>query len=221
MIPPHHNSHFVAAMELVLDVYKRPYNKARPVVCMDESPKQLISETRKSIPMSPGFEKKCDYEYARCGICNVFMVNEPLAGKRHVKLTDRKTKNDWAILVREIADDLYPDAEIITLVMDNLNTHTAAALYETFEPAEAKRIWDRFEFIYTPKHGSWLNMAEIELNVLTKQCLNRRIDNRNIIESEVKAWQNQRNNRDAKINWQFTTADARIKLHRLYPSIDA
>ena len=208
-------------MELVLDVYKRPYNEARPVVCMDESPKQLISETRQSIPMSPGFEKKCDYEYARCGICNVFMVNEPLAGKRHVKLTDRKTKIDWAILVREIADDLYPDAEIITLVMDNLNTHTAAALYETFEPAEAKRIWDRFEFIYTPKHGSWLNMAEIELNVLTKQCLNRRIDNRDEIESEVKAWQNNRNIKDAKINWQFTTKDARIKLHRLYPSIDA
>lgn len=208
-------------MELVLDVYKRPYNKARPVVCMDESPKQLISETRQSIPMSPGFEKKCDYEYARCGICNVFMVNEPLAGKRYVRVTDQKTKKDWANLVREIADDLYPDAEIITLVMDNLNTHTAAALYETFEPAEAKRIWDRFEFIYTPKHGSWLNMAEIELNVLTKQCLNRRIDNRDEIESEVKAWQNNRNIKDAKINWQFTTKDARIKLHRLYPSIDA
>jgi len=208
-------------MELVLDVYKRPYNEARPVVCMDESPKQLISETRQSIPMSPGFEKKCDYEYARCGICNVFMVNEPLAGKRYVRVTDQKTKKDWANLVREIADDLYPDAEIITLVMDNLNTHTAAALYETFEPAEAKRIWDRFEFIYTPKHGSWLNMAEIELNVLTKQCLNRRIDNRDEIESEVKAWQNQRNNKDAKINWQFTTKDARIKLHRLYPSINA
>ena len=204
-----------------MDVYKRPYNKARPVVCMDESPKQLISETRQSIPMSPGFEKKCDYKYARCGICNVFMVNEQLAGKRYVRVTDQKTKKDWANLVREIADDLYPDAEIITLVMDNLNTHTAAALYETFEPAEAKRIWDRFEFIYTPKHGSWLNMAEIELNVLTKQCLNRRIDNRDEIESEVKAWQNNRNIKDAKINWQFTTKDARIKLHRLYPSIDA
>lgn len=190
-------------------------------MCMDESPKQLISETRQSIPMSPGFEKKCDYEYARCGICNVFMVNEPLAGKRFVRVTDKKTKKDWANLVREIADELYPDAEIITLVMDNLNTHTAAALYETFEPAEAKRIWDCFEFIYTPKHGSWLNMAEIELNVLTKQCLNRRIDNRDEIESEVKAWQNNRNIKDAKINWQFTTKDARIKLHRLYPSIDA
>jgi len=215
VIPPQQNSRFVASMELVLDVYKRPYNKAKPVVCMDESPKQLISET------APGFDKKYDYEYARCGTCNVFMVNEPLAGKRHVKITNRKTKNDWAILVREVSDELYPDAEIITLVMDNLNTHTAAALYETFEPAEAKRIWDRFEFIYTPKHGSWLNMAEIELNVLTKQCLNRRIDNRDTIEREVKAWQNNRNNKDAKINWQFTAKDARIKLHRLYPSINA
>ncbi len=206
-------------MELVLDVYKRPYNRAKPVVCMDESPKQLISETRTPIAMTPGRDKKYDYEYARCGTCNVFMVNEPLAGKRHVKITDRKTKKDWAMLVREVSDQLYPDAEKITLVMDNLNTHTAEALYETFEPAEAKRIWDRFEFIYTPKHGSWLNMAEIELNVLTKQCLNRRIENKDIIEREVKAWQNHRNNKNAKINWQFTTKDARIKLHRLYPSI--
>ena len=220
MIPPHQSSHFVAAMEQVLDVYKRPYNKARPVICMDESPKQLIKETRQPIPMSPGFEKKYDYEYARCGVCNVFMVNEPLAGKRYVKVTDQKTKKDWAILIREIADNLYDDAEIITLVMDNLATHTAAALYETFEPVEAKRIWDRFEFVYTPKHGSWLNMAEIELNVLTKQCLSRRIDNKKTIKNEVKAWQNHRNNKDAKINWQFTTKDARIKLKRLYPSIE-
>lgn len=187
---------------------------------MDESPKQLIRETKVPLPIAPGFEKKCDYEYARCGVCNIFMINEPLAGKRFVKVTDRKTKNDWAELVREIADDLYPEAENITLVMDNLNTHSAAALYETFEPGEAKRIWDRFEFVYTPKHGSWLNMAEIELNVLTKQCLNRRIDNRDKIVSEVKAWQNSRNNKDAKINWHFSTDDARIKLHRLYPSID-
>jgi len=149
--------------------------------------------------MAPGFEKKYDYEYARCGVCNVFMVNEPLAGKRYVKVTDQKTKNDWAILIREIAENLYADAEIITLVMDNLATHTAAALYETFEPVEAKRIWDRFEFIYTPKHGSWLNMAEIELNVLTKQCLSRRIDNKKSIQYEVKAWQNHRNNKDAEM----------------------
>ena len=219
MIPPRENSHFVAAMEQVLDVYKRPYNKARPVVCMDETPKQLIKEVRKSLPIRPGFEKRVDYEYSRSGVCNVFMVNEPLAGKRFTKVTNQRTKNDWALLVRFICDKLYPSAEIITLVMDNLASHSAAALYETFEPAEAKRIWDRLEFVYTPKHGSWLNMAEIELNVLTKQCLNRRIDNMKTVREEVNAWQNHRNNKDAKIKWQFTTKDARVKLHRLYPSI--
>jgi len=219
VIPPRENSHFVAAMEQVLDVYKRPYNKARPVVCMDETPKQLIKEVRKSLPIRPGFEKRVDYEYSRSGVCNVFMVNEPLAGKRFTKVTNQRTKNDWALLIRFICDKLYPSAEIITLVMDNLASHSAAALYETFEPAEAKRIWDRLEFVYTPKHGSWLNMAEIELNVLTKQCLNRRIDNIKTVREEVKAWQNHRNNKDARIKWQFTTKDARVKLHRLYPSI--
>ena len=219
MIPPRENSHFVAAMEQVLDVYKRPYNKARPVVCMDETPKQLIKEVRKSLPIRPGFEKRVDYEYSRSGVCNIFMVNEPLAGKRFTKVTNQRTKNDWALLVRFICDKLYPAAEIITLVMDNLASHSAAALYETFEPAEAKRIWDRLEFVYTPKHGSWLNMAEIELNVLTKQCLNRRIDNIKTVREEVKAWQNHRNNKDIRIKWQFTTKDARVKLHRLYPSI--
>lgn len=206
-------------MEQVLDVYKRPYNKARPVVCMDETPKQLIKEVHKSLPIIPGSEKKVDYEYSRSGVCNVFMVNEPLAGKRFTKVTSQRTKKDWALLVRYISDKLYPAAEIITLVMDNLASHSAAALYETFEPAEAKRIWDRLEFVYTPKHGSWLNMAEIELNVLTKQCLNRRIDNKKTVRAEVKAWQNHRNNKDARIKWQFTTKDARVKLHRLYPSI--
>jgi transposase len=206
-------------MEQVLDVYKRPYNKARPVVCMDETPKQLIKEVRKSLPIRPGFEKRVDYEYSRSGVCNVFMVNEPLAGKRFTKVTNQRTKNDWALLVRFICDKLYPAAEIITLVMDNLASHSAAALYETFEPAEAKRIWDRLEFVYTPKHGSWLNMAEIELNVLTKQCLNRRIDNIKTVREEVKTWQNHRNNKDIRIKWQFTTKDARVKLHRLYPSI--
>jgi transposase len=219
VIPPRENSHFVAAMEQVLDVYKRPYNKSRPVVCMDETPKQLIKEVRKSLPIRPGFEKRVDYEYSRSGVCNVFMVNEPLAGKRFTKVTNQRTKNDWALLVRFICDKLYPAAEIITLVMDNLASHSAAALYETFEPAEAKRIWDRLEFVYTPKHGSWLNMAEIELNVLTKQCLNRRIDNIKTVREEVKAWQSYRNNKDVKIKWQFTTKDARVKLHRLYPSI--
>lgn len=219
VIPSQHSSHFVAAMEQVLDVYKRPYNKENPVVCMDESPKQLIKEVRKSLPMKPGFEKRVDYEYSRCGVCNVFMVNEPLRGKRYTKVTSTRTKKDWALLVRYISDKLYPKAKIITLVMDNLASHSAAALYETFPPEEAKRIWDHFEFIFTPKHGSWLNMAEIELNVLTKQCFNRRIDAIGTIKKEVTAWRNHRNNKKAKIKWQFTTDNARIKLHRLYPSI--
>lgn len=206
-------------MEQVLDVYKRPYDKANPVVCMDETPKQLIKEVRKSVPMKPGFEKRVDYEYSRCGVCNVFMVSEPLAGKRYMKVTQNRTKKDWALLVRYICDKLYPKAETITLVMDNLTSHSAAALYETFAPAEAKRLWDRLEFVFTPKHGSWLNMAEIELNVLTKQCFNRRIDKINTIKEEVRAWQNHRNNKKAKIKWQFTTDQARVKLHKLYPSI--
>jgi hypothetical protein len=168
---------------------------------MDETPKQLIKELRKPLPIRPGFEKRVDYEYSRSGVCNVFMINEPLAGKRFTKVTSQRTMKDWALLVRYICDKLYPAAEIITLVMDNLASHSAAALYETFEPAEAKRIWDRLEFVYTPKHGSWLNMAEIELNVLTKQCLNRRIDNKKMVRSEVKAWQNHRNNKDARIKW--------------------
>ena len=203
----------------MLDVYKRPYNKENPVVCMDETPKQLIKEVRKPVPMKPGFEKRVDYEYSRSGVCNVFMVNEPLAGKRYMKVTKSRTKKDWALVVRHICDKLYPKAGKITLVMDNLASHSAAALYETFEPPEAKRIWDRLEFVFTPKHGSWLNMAEIELNVLTKQCLNRRIDKINTVKAEVNAWQNHRNNKKAKIKWQFTTNQARVKLHRLYPSI--
>ena len=187
---------------------------------MDESPKQLIGETRTGSSMRPGKEKRIDYEYSRKGTCNIFMVNEPLAGKRRVKITETKTKLDWAELVKEIADDDYPSADKITLVMDNLNTHKPGSLYEKFEPREAKRILDRFEFVYTPKHGSWLNMAEIELHVLNSQCLNRRIENMDIIILETMAWMNHRNNKIAKINWQFTTKDSRIKLKRLYPSID-
>jgi len=208
-------------MEQVLDVYKRPYNKANPVVCMDETPKQLIKEVRKAVPMKPGFEKRIDYEYSRSGVCNVFMVSEPLVGKRYMKVTQKRTKKDWALLVQYICDKLYPNAKIITLIMDNLASHSAAALYETFAPAEAKRLWDRLDFVFTPKHGSWLNMAEIELNVLTKQCLNRRIDKINTVKTEVRAWQNHRNNKKVKIKWQFTTDQARVKLHRLYPSIHA
>ena len=219
MIPPGANSEFVANMEKVLDVYKRSYDVLNPVVCMDESPKQLIGQVREEVPMQPGREKRYDYEYVRKGICNIFMVNEPLSGKRRVKITERKTKTDWATLLKEIADEDYPDAEKITLVMDNFKTHSPGALYETFEPKEAKRIWDKFEFVYTPKHGSWLNMAEIELNVLNSQCLNRRIDNIEKIMTETIAWQNHRNNKTAKINWQFTAKDSRIKLKRLYPSI--
>jgi hypothetical protein len=206
-------------MELVLDVYKTPYNKMNPVICMDESPKQLIKETRTPIERKPGCDAKEDFEYERCGVANIFMVNEPLAGRRHVKVTERKTKKDWALFIKEIADEYYPTAEKIRLVMDNLATHKPAALYDAFAPEEAKRIWDRFEFIYTPKHGSWLNMAEIELNVLMGQCLNRRIDKIETMKQEVQAWQQDRNNREATIKWQFTNDKARIKLKRLYPTI--
>ena len=210
----------MANMENVLDVYKRPFDQNNPVVCMDESPKQLIGETKVPIKMSGGTEKRIDYEYKRNGVCNIFIANEPLAGKRYVKITERKTKKDWAAFIREIADKEYPHANKITLVMDNLNTHKASSLYEAFSPEEAKRIWDRFEFVYTPKHGSWLNMAEIELNVLNGQCLNRRIDNFEEVQREVNAWETHRNNMNAEINWRFETKDARIKLKRLYPSIN-
>ena len=207
-------------MEKVLDVYKRPYDPMRPVVCMDESPKQLIGETRVPIPMSKGYDRKCDYEYERLGMCNIFLANEPLAGFRKVKITDRKCKTDWAEFIKEIADEHYPETEVITLVMDNFGTHTPGAFYERFEPAEAKRILDRFEFVYTPKHGSWLDMAEIELNVLNNQCLGRRIDSIDKVRDEVEAWEKSRNGLEKKINWQFTTDKARIKLKRLYPSYD-
>lgn len=208
-------------MEQVLDVYKDAYNQAYPVVCMDESPKQLIKETRVPIEIKPGSERKEDYEYERCGVANIFMANEPLAGKRFVKVTEQKTKKDWAAFIKEIADTHYPVSTKIRLVMDNYGTHKPAALYEAFEPEEAKRIWDRFEFIYTPKHGSWLNMAEIELHVLMGQCLNRRIDDMEVMKEETKAWQNHRNNKTATIDWQFKNQDARIKLKKLYPSIKA
>ncbi len=207
-------------MEMVLDVYKRPYDARYPVVCMDESPKQLIAETKVAIPAAPGRPHRSDYEYRRCGVCNIFMASEPLAGKRIVKITERKTKKDWARFLEDIAAK-YQDAEKITLVMDNLNTHKPGSLYETFSPAKAKKLWDRFNFVYTPKHGSWLNMAEIELNVVIGQCLSRRIDNIEEVRSEVSAWQRHRNNKEAKVNWQFTADDARIKLSRLYPTLDS
>lgn len=207
-------------MEMVLDVYKRPFDRSYPVICMDESPKQLIAETKTPIPASPGKPAKHDYEYKRCGVCNIFLACEPLAGKRLVQITERKTKQDWARFLELIAEQ-YTKAEKITLVMDNLNTHIPGSLYETFHPDKAKALWDRFEFIYTPKHGSWLNMAEIELNVLIAQCLNRRIDDIKTVQKEVQAWQKNRNNKDTKVNWQFTTNDARTKLSRLYPTIES
>ena len=205
-------------MELVLDVYKRRYSPENPVLCMDESPRQLIKETKIPIKMKPGSVKKHDYEYQRCGTCNIFIVFEPLQGKRMVKVTQRKTKKDWSLFIKDIANK-YSDCKKITLVMDNYCTHKASSLYEMFSPEEAKKIWDRFEFIYTPKHGSWLNIAEIELSILQGQCLSRRIDSIDIVKSEVNKWQEHRNSKDTKVDWQFTNEKARIKLKRLYPSV--
>jgi len=207
-------------MEMVLDVYKRALDPQRPVVCMDESPKQLIAETKVPISASPGKPARHDYEYKRCGVCNIFLACEPLAGKRLVKITERKTKQDWALFLEDIAEQ-YQGAEKITLVMDNLNTHGPGSFYETFPPDHAKALWDRFEFVFTPKHGSWLNMAEIELNVLIGQCLNRRIDDIEVVKKESTAWQEARNNKGAKVNWQFRTEDARIKLKKLYPTLES
>jgi hypothetical protein len=208
-------------MEDVLDVYKRPYNPKRPMVCLDETSKQLIGETRIPVTASPGQPARYDYEYKRNGVANLFMIFEPLIGKRRVKVTERRTKIDWAYCVREMVDHIYPDAEQIVLVMDNLNTHNKSSLYEAFEPAEAKRIADKLEIHYTPKHGSWLDMAEIELGILSRQCLSRRIENMEQLEKETLAWGKKRNAKKEKVDWQFTTADARIKLKKLYPSIEA
>jgi hypothetical protein len=187
---------------------------------MDESPRQLIDEVKLPVAASPGQSARYDYEYKRCGTCNIFMANEPLLGTRMVEVTDRKTKVDWALFVEKIAT-LYDRAEKIILVMDNLNTHGPGSLYEAFSPEKAKALWDRFEFVFTPKHGSWLNMAEIELNVLIGQCLNRRIADVEVMRSEVKAWELKRNGMQARVNWQFTAENARIKLKRLYPTLIA
>ncbi len=205
-------------MEHVLDVYKEPCDENYPVVCMDESPKQLIEEIA-STPIHPGQEARQDYEYIRHGMINIFIANEPLTGKRLVEITDTKTKKDWAKFAKRISDEMYPKAKKIKLVMDNYNTHNLSAFYETFVPEEAKRLCDNFEFVFTPKHGSWLNMAEIELHVLNGQCLNRHISTKEKIIREVTAWVEHRNNKNSKINWQFTNDQARIKLKRLYPSI--
>ena len=204
-------------MERVLDTYKKPYNPDYPVICMDESPKQLI-EDKASIPIKVGKTKKVDYEYIRRGTANIFIANEPLTGKRYVKVTERKTKKDWAIFMKEIAENYYPEAKQITLVMDNYSTHNASSFYETYSPEEAKKLMDSFNFVNTPKHGSWLNMAEIELHVLNGQCLNRHISTIEELIKETNAWQNARNNKNKKINWQFTNDKARIKLTSLYPT---
>ena len=219
MIPPPANADFVCAMEDVLEVYKRPYDSERPVVCLDETSKQLIGETRTPVPAAPGQPARIDYEYERKGTANLFMVFEPLAGWRWVKVTERRTALDFAAVIRELADRCYPDAKKIVLVMDNLNTHKLASLYEAFAPEEARRLVERLEIHYTPKHGSWLDMAETELSVLARQCLNRRIDNADALSREIRAWEQRRNEAVCKIEWRFTTKNARIKLKRLYPSI--
>jgi hypothetical protein len=207
-------------MEDVLEVYKRPYDPKRPVVCLDETSKQLICEVQTPVRTAPGQVAHYDYEYVRNGVANLFMICEPLAGQRDVDVTDRRTRKDYAECLRKISDETYPQADVVVLVQDNLNTHSPASLYEAFEPAEAKRLADRFEFHYTPKHGSWLDMAEIELGIMGRQCLSRRIDNVEELRREVKAWNVTRNAAGTKVNWQFTTAGARIKLRRLYPSIE-
>jgi transposase len=214
-IPPQASAEFVYHMEDILDVYTQPADDQRPVVCFDETPVQLISETRLPLPPLPGQPERYDYEYRREGVANLFMFFAPLQNWRHVKATARRTKADWAECMRELVDELFPKAETIIVVQDNLNTHNPAALYEFFNPAEAKRILNRLEFHYTPKHGSWLNMAEIEFSVLGRQCLKRRIPERDTLAREVAAWEAKRNSNGATVDWRFTTDDARIKLRRL------
>lgn len=206
-------------MEDILSVYMRPYNEEYPVITMDEICKQLVKETRKPLPMKPGEPEGYDFEYEREGVRNLFLACEPLKGRRYVKVTEHRTKRDWAFFIREIVDVQYPNAKKVVLIMDNLNTHVPYALYEAFHPEEARCIIDRLEIHYTPKHGSWLNMAEIELSVLSGQCLDRRIGSEEELIREVASWQEKRNSKEVKINWQFTTQDARIKLKRLYPSL--
>lgn len=219
VLPPKANAGFVAAMEDVLEVYTRPYDPERPVVCFDEASKQLVADVTPPLPAQPGQPARVDYEYERCGTANLFMVFEPLAGQRRVTVTERRTAVDFAQMIHVLVEEMYPTAEKVVLVLDNLNTHGPAALYEAFEPAEARRLVERLEIHYTPKHASWLNMAETELSVLARQCLDRRIAERAILVREVAAWEAERNAAVVKVDWQFTTADARIKLKRLYPSI--
>jgi hypothetical protein len=206
-------------MEDVLDVYQRPYDPKRPQVCLDEASKQLLGEVRQPIPLQPGQPRRIDTEYERHGTANLFVVTEPLRGWRHIEVTDQRRRVEFAHVIRDLVDVQYPEAEVIVLVMDNLNTHTPASLYEAFEPQEAKRLSDKLEIHYTPKHGSWLNMAEIELSVLARQCLAERMADKGRLQAETAAWEKERNEHAVRIDWRFTTADARIKLKRLYPSV--
>jgi DDE superfamily endonuclease len=220
-LPEAPSGEFVAAMEDVLDVYHRPYDPQRPVVCMDEASKQLIAEVRAPLPPQPGQVAKYDSEYERRGTANLFMAVEPLAGKRTVQVTQRRTKLDWARFIHCLLTTVYPEALLVVLVMDNLNTHSIGSLYDAFDPETARQLAARLEIHHTPKHGSWLNMAETELSVLSRQCLDRRLDCKDLLASEVAAWEQLRNAHQAKIDWQFTTADARTKLKRLYPSFQS
>lgn len=206
-------------MEDVLEVYHRPFDERRPLVCLDEVPVQLVGETRTPLPAAPGQPARYDYEYVRNGTANLFMVFQPLLGVRWVKATERRTARDLAEVLRELVEGIYDQARKVVLVTDNLNTHTPACLYEAFEPARARRIAEKLEWHYTPRHGSWLNMAEIELAALGKQCLGRRIGSREELAREVEAWAEERNERQVEVHWQFTTSKARVKLRRLYPSI--
>jgi hypothetical protein len=219
VIPPDANAAFVAGMEDVLEVYQRPHDPECPVVCLDESSKQLISETRVPIPTKPGHPARHDYEYERNGTANLFMMFAPLEGWRHVEVTDRHTAVDYAQILKQLSDERFPDSKKIVLVQDNLNTHKPASLYEAFPAPEARRLVERFEWHYTPKHGSWLDMAESELSVLSGQCLDRRIADKQTLVKEIAAWEATRNNNHTKADWQFTTSDARVKLKRLYPSL--
>jgi hypothetical protein len=206
-------------MEDVLDVYEMPYNPSVPVVCMDEKPYQLLGEARESWAMRPGDNKKIDSEYIRNGTCSIFAFIEPLGGKHHVSVREHRTAVDWAEEIKYLVDEMYPEAEKIILVMDNLNTHKPSSLYKKYKPEEARRIIKKLEIHYTPKHGSWLDIAEIELNVMTRQCLNRRIDSIEKLTSELAAWEKERNEKHAKVNWHFRTKDARVKLISLYPEL--
>jgi len=206
-------------MEDVLDVYHRPYDESKPMVCLDEASKQLVAQTRKAISVEPGRPKRVDAEYRRCGTASVFMLNTPLEGKRHVRVREHRTRKDFAEVIRELCDEFYPSAEKIVLVMDQLNTHNIASLYEAFEPAEARRLSEKLEIHHTPKHGSWLNMAEIELSILSRQCMNDYFESREQLAREIAPWERSRNDRQAGIDWRFTTAGARIKLKRLYPTL--